>query len=553
MLTLADADRRGTVEIAERDYLMNAQFTIYGVDSSTGVDLPIGSRAGDDPVGYAEGIDEIPDGLMMTQTQANTWSGNMRAKLNNPYPDAAIPMSGAWRISPTPQSIITWTPDTGDLKRVPTGWTSKRLIVRRATYTFPDGMDTMLATFDCEPEATGPDGVSVSFASQAKLTQSKQRIGLRKAALSPSLAGITAINLPAQPGTGGIVYYVDAGGVFRTDDITVASPTWTKIITPDFAITDAALDPFNVKDGLMITQNGVTDGGIYRTSNLSSASPVVSRVYPRSALPGTSTSIGRAVMTLQVAGKSYFTCQGNDGTSVSEVWLGKSADYGASITWFKMSSATPEPAQSERQGGNAGGALFVSQRTPGLVIYAGARGGGGTTQIYVSGDDLATMAWVSNITDTNPAQFFVPYAGNDTEAIGYAITKNKVSKTTNTGTSFSDVTPAGIGITVYGLYYWLVGSKTSAANLWITDFDSNVFKSTNSGGTWTNTATLSGGNHNVVLHVHPLGFMYAGLTGNTAVSHCLQMSIDGGTTWLNKNGNINDILGSATPVAMWAV
>lgn len=541
MFTLGDADRRGRIEVEERDYNPNAQMTLYGVDSSTGTDIPIGSRAGDDPAAYAETLDEIPAGLMMTQAQANTWAGNLRAQRNNPYPKATIPLSGSWRIDPAPQSFITWTPDSGDLKRVPYNWGTKRLIVRRVHYDFLSEQTAMLSTVECEPEVDGPDGVSVGFSNMAGLGYNRKRIGWNTLPPIPSLPGETATTLPAVPGDANTAIFADSEGVYRTRNFLDASPTWEKIFARQWGIIDISMDPFDrANKAILIDSQGDENiyptMGTYRSLNLDSTLPVFSQI-----LQGKDPAARMVQFSLSAPGKYYFM-----GVNAAHYLAGKSSDYGTNITWLSDASWTPEPTFNEAQGGNAHWGLTENDHGANYLVYAGARGGGSTTQIYISSDDLATMAWNNNLAAIGPVCIHVPYNDNATDQIMYLGVSNstKLYRSTNGGTSWSDITPAGYGGPATDVGAYITSDWNNRQILWCIDQAGQVYKSTDAGDNWTLQATLSGTLQHI--YIHPtLGYLMVIRRGTVDLytgSPVIYLSIDGGTTWNSRNGNLHLII-----------
>lgn len=545
MFTLGDADRRGLVEVEERDFNPNAQMTLYGVDSSTGSDIPIGSRAGDDPAAYAETLDEIPAGLMMTQAQANTWAGNLRAQRNNPYPKATIPLSGSWRIDPTPQSFIIWTPDSSDLKRVPYNWGTKRLIVRRTHYDFVSEETAMLATVECEPEIDGPDGVSVSFSNMSGLTYNRKRIGLGTLPSIPSSPGETITTLPAVPGDANTAIFATAAYVLRTRNYLNASPTWEIIYNAKYGIQDISIDPFDrANKAILIDTSGqqLSTEGIYRSFDLDSTLPTFIQIHNEQVAPPANPWARMVQSSLSAPGKYYFVGYGSSPSYA----FGKSSDYGINITWLHDGAIIPEPAQNEAQGNNAHWGLTENDHGANYLVYAGARGGGGSTQIYISSDDLATMAWNNNIAAIGPVYIHVPYQDNAADQIMYLGISNsmKLFRSTNGGLAWTDITPAAYGGPNTDVGAWIISDWKNRQILWCIDQGGQVYKSTNAGDTWTLQATLSGGLQHI--YVHPtLGYLMILRRGTIDLSlgtPAIYLSIDGGVTWNSRNGNLGSII-----------
>lgn len=158
MLAMLPQDRRGNLELKEIHQKVAAQNTLYGID----YDTVVGSRAPDDPLDYGEKKESRDSRIHATQAQLNQWAGAMTAQQNNQWPNVHIETAGAYRVDPTPQSVITWTPTSTEAPRYP-AWTAQPLIVRRATYALDPRLGVLLADLEAEPKNEGPDGVPITI------------------------------------------------------------------------------------------------------------------------------------------------------------------------------------------------------------------------------------------------------------------------------------------------------------------------------------------------------------------------------------------------------
>lgn len=156
MFALSAQDRIGQLNLSTNYLKEQAQVVLYAIN----YDTPIGSASPDYPPDYGGEVTARETRLHATQAQLNVWSGGQRYKRNNPYPSVSLQTAGAYRIDPAPQSVITWTPQTGDTPRNP-AWSGKRLIVRKASWQFNSALGSLMCDYELEPAVTSVDGVTL--------------------------------------------------------------------------------------------------------------------------------------------------------------------------------------------------------------------------------------------------------------------------------------------------------------------------------------------------------------------------------------------------------
>ncbi len=121
-----------------------SKVTLYGVDYAT----PIGSRAPDDPIMHGGRKHEIPAGLHMTQTEANSWARYLRDKLNNTETARQYPTVGLIRVDCAPQNSLSVD-----------GGTSYPLIIRAVSVEFDSENGMAFYSYECERYPILPSGV----------------------------------------------------------------------------------------------------------------------------------------------------------------------------------------------------------------------------------------------------------------------------------------------------------------------------------------------------------------------------------------------------------
>lgn len=162
MLTLIDESNnprksliRENFQLPSQPYYVRnvAKQTTYGVDYAGGIDIPVGSRAPDDPLAHGASLEEIPAGLWGTQTELNLWTGRLRAKKDNPFPTAHYPLIGLIDIDPTPQCRVRAFNNDYN-----TG------VVRSYSMEFDAEHGMAYSTLDCENTAIAePNGTTIDF------------------------------------------------------------------------------------------------------------------------------------------------------------------------------------------------------------------------------------------------------------------------------------------------------------------------------------------------------------------------------------------------------
>jgi hypothetical protein len=141
---------RDGYEIADRPlYILPiSKYTLYGVN----YDVPVGSRAPDDPIAHGQSQQEIAAGLAGTQTELNTWAGNLRAQADHTAQGRRYPLVGIIRIDPTPQSTVSLNDSLYNM------------IVRAVEWEFDAENGMAYCAIGCEKSVTGAQaGQPITF------------------------------------------------------------------------------------------------------------------------------------------------------------------------------------------------------------------------------------------------------------------------------------------------------------------------------------------------------------------------------------------------------
>jgi len=158
-------DMRDTVTISHPHVAKNALVELYSVASTN----YIGARSpGADAHGYFGGTKVHQRGLVAGedavagQQLLTTWSGNLRAKLNNPYPKVTIPLAGNIKLDPVPQARITMSMSATDNVRG-LNWNDKQFLPYKISMDYNSTTGLPLATIEMESVVDGKGGSAITF------------------------------------------------------------------------------------------------------------------------------------------------------------------------------------------------------------------------------------------------------------------------------------------------------------------------------------------------------------------------------------------------------
>ena len=346
--------------------------------------------------------------------------------------------------------------------------------------------------------------------------------------------------------TGGLVYFATGTYIGRTRNWNNSSPSWTNITGSVVAsITDFILDPYDPQNKAWCS----TTTTIYRTTNLDSLSPtwtvMQSQAQIEAAIGGPLTSFGvaRIVSTITANGKyAAFAARDN-----FDDYVGVTTNNGSTWTWTLTSSTTADQAPS---------AFYVSNHDENIIIAACDIATAGNTGVFRSVNGGSSYSALTNIGSAGATDVLIPYAGNDNDAIIYICTLSSggnVYKTTNTGTSWTEITPSGFSLaesvpaSLYGVFIgdattvYVVGSNTT----------SPLWKSTDGGSNWVMVNSNVGANARALgLWPYDANRIYIATDDGGPY-----FSIDSGVTFASKLGNFATAVGSAnnarTVVPVW--
>ena len=531
---ISDSDRRDQIVIEHPHFDDNSQNVLYAIRG--GVDTAIGGVSPSHRTGHFGTRQEVSRNLTAPDTDTLiVWSGNLRAKLNNPYKRVAIPFSGNLRLDPVPQSRITMSlSPTADNNVRGLNWNNQNLIPTELRVS--QDPRSMFAMVDIVAETTtdGHGGSSVDF--------------------PPAITPLpTPTPTPIPPpggggGTGGLVYFVTTGFIGRTRNWNATSPSWTNVTgSVSGTITDFILDPYDPQNKAWVA---TTTGGIYRTTNLDSISPtwtlMQSIAQIETAVGGTLTAFGvaRICSTITASGK-YAALVSR--SSNFDSYIGVTTNNGSTWTWTLIAAATNDQAPS---------AIDFSDHDENIIVVAVNTTDANTTGVYRSTNGGSSYTALTDITTGGATDVLIPYGGNDDDAIIYVSTVTgggKVYKTTNTGSSWTDITPSGFSLAEsdpVSLYGVIIGDATTVY-VCGSNATSPVWKSTDGGSNWVQVNSNVGAGARAI-GLWPFDASQIYLTLDDGGPY---FSTNSGVSFASKLGNWASAVGSAnnarTLVPVW--
>ena len=337
--------------------------------------------------------------------------------------------------------------------------------------------------------------------------------------------------------TGGLVYFATTSFIGRTRNWNNSSPSWTNVTgTISGTITDFILDPYDPQNRAWCA----TSTAIYRTTNLDSISPTwtvsQSQAQIETAIGGAMTSFGvcRISATITANGKDIAEVARN---SNFDNYTGVTANNGSSWTWTLVAAATNDQAPS---------AIDFSDHDENIIVVASNTTDANTTGVFRSTNGGSSYTALTSIGTGGATDVLMPYAGNSDDAIIYICTLTgggKVYKTTNTGSTWTDITPSGFSLvesspaSLYGVF---IGDATTVY-VCGSDTTSPLWKSTDGGSNWVKVHNDVGANARAIgLWPYDASQIYLTLDDGGPY-----FSTNGGISFASKLGNWATAVGSA--------
>lgn len=537
--------RRLNTTTIEHDHTdSNAHSRLYAIMGGTA--SPLGAESPGLRFGYFGGRVEVTRNLWTTdQDTLATWSGNVRARENNPYKRVTTGLAGNIRLDSVPQSLVTMSLSATENRRN-ISWENQKFIPTETTINYNPAMYANSEVV-MESVVNGMGGSAITFPT---------------ASIPPTVPGTPP---PGNPGdTGGFVVFALTNGteqIVRTSNFLDASPTWTGITgTITGSISNYMLDPYDPANKAIV----LSSTGIWYSSNIRATSPTWTQgLTAANIVSATEAGIDitgqcRLFTTINAQGRVYITAGGSSSTSKG-VWTGASSDYTSTSgwTWKKLETST--------NGGSYGIFLHVAQYDFDRVLVAFVKNANSYLSLFYSdngGGSFSEYNFSSENFTSHDSFAFAPHLNGNNVIYLFNTTLGAIDggaarmlkSTTGPSGPWTDISTTFSGNDIAGLSRY--GSMTESpasdgTNLFVAATDdvstTNSALLKYSGSSWTilqsNTDLRWGGYgfggwpyNNLRLQMHNAGFG-AGKVGRSA---------DGGVTWINATGNLATASGGAT-------
>lgn len=293
-------DRRMDSTTIEHDHHdANAQYRLYAIQGGTA--LPLGAESPGQRQGYYGGKQEVTRNLLTTdQDTLITWSGNVRARENNPYKRVITGLRGNFRLDSVPQSRVTMSLSATDAKRR-VDWINKVFIPAETTLNYDNAGMFATAEVTLEASVNGMGGSAITF---------------------PTVTSTPPVSTPPtepppNPSTGdqNLVYVATYTRLGRSRNFLSDYPLWENVTgSISGNIIDFLLDPYDPVNSAY----ALSDTAVYKTGNLNATSPTWTSKITLAAIR---TELGDSTVSF----RNISTSIANNGT----VWVSLFGDAGA--------------------------------------------------------------------------------------------------------------------------------------------------------------------------------------------------------------------------------
>jgi len=537
-MEILEEDRRGTIAIDHPHYDLNSQVRLYAVAGLSPNETYVGAESPGAVQGYFGRRLEHPRGLFADQKTLATWSGNVRAKENNPIPRVSIPLSGNLKLDSVPQSRILMSLTSQDNNRGYT-WASKQFLPYATTVFYDSQHGMALTQIEAESIVNGIGGSAITFP-------------LPEPTPTPPPPPIddppddTIIE-----GDGfGTVYVATSTRLGRTRDFSISSPTYADI-TPAGVTTvyDFVLDPWRPTTVSYIS----TDLGVHRGTSMDAASPtwtlILSNAQAKAGTGEAADASGIWKIMCSINQDNYFASFFSFGNQLRCIYTedaGSSWTYGGLVTGLASFGIEFQ------------GAADIVPHTVqnSLWLFACGRVTGGNVVLYRSADKGQT--WVASIGSpplpdpdfavTKGICLHCPYEGNEGGSIVYF---GPVYTGGGDGWSYKTADLSTVSLlnagTRTGAKRGGLGTYTQDSNrvqLW-RNATPELQLSTDGGSSFS-PATAT----NIDIRVYAAGgFPYNNEQYYAVNTQGIYVSIDNGASFLNRTGDFQTSVGALSSIA----
>ncbi len=359
----------------------------------------------------------------------------------------------------------------------------------------------------------------------------------------------------------GTAYVMLSTGLARTRDLSAASPTWVDISSGITGIKyDFILDPWQPKTRAFT----LTSAGVFRGTDMETSTPTWTNVLTVATILSSTTGNGDTIlhmgpkiqMSINVEDYIGFTLEKFDGGG-NDNWFYYIYSTDAGTTWnFTFIVASIGIASQDTKGTawdivphSSDGSLTI------YIIMSYIKSPIKTVRVYRSTDSGAAATWFLRVNQTvaggsTPTCCIIPYKNNEDGLEVWASIRQAEESIRKSTDGFA-TWPAAIDLPRVSKDYTVI--KRLGIEIYVDDnnqvvvwnADNFFFKSTDGGISWSEIL-FSG-------YVRATHGAVSGVGGFPTISSRYYMvtderhvfvSIDGGTTWIEKTGNLQSIITS---------
>jgi hypothetical protein len=334
-----------------------------------------------------------------------------------------------------------------------------------------------------------------------------------------------------EPSPISLVYNLTTTEMRVTHDFHNTPPTWNQVWAPGGGqiALDFLLDLYDPKEKAVVVTKDSSDTYIYELTNLSSGSPTATLKQSL----GFPTDRVHLRNTVQWA-DTWFLAAGESIALGGDIHV-----YHTHDRWNTMTAAF----NAGRRGSTTSPVLLALSSTAASqdsgVVWTWYIDGSGHMYLRKSVDYGHTFNTGYQFPDYNYATgLWMPWIGNESQNYLYAGFGSKLYLTSDGGTTFNDITPAGKSLSIRGTFqkYNPISYTLNPLGIYLhtgTSTTVEVWRTSDGGTNWDKTGDYGIGSDNELVNVggwpfSPYDIIFMTTKRNISVSY------DGGATWTNK-------------------